>query len=143
MIARGIAIAAALTIAAANFASADGPARAPVAETAAAGDAQVKLLVRFGPTHPMAKAMGLAASGDSTAAAAQARRALRQDPALAGLCFDDFTLSGAEVVLAPCAAAPSARAAAIGRAWAKHLRKTPGVVYVDQNVIVKPIGTRP
>jgi hypothetical protein len=140
---RGFALAAALTIAAAGFAAADGPARAPLADAAAAEGAPVKLLVRFAPTHPMAKAMSLAASGDSAGAATQARRALRQDPALAGLCFDDFTLSGAEVVLAPCAAPSPARAASVGRAWARHLRKTAGVVYVDQNVIVKPIGTRP
>lgn len=122
---------------------ADGPARTPVASPAAADDrAVVKLLVRFAPSHPLGQAAALAARGDAAAAEKAAKRALRTRPELAGLCFDDFTLGGAEIVLAPCEAAPAARAEAIGKRWARYLRGVDGVAYVDQNVILKPVERR-
>lgn len=126
-------------------ARADGPAaRAPIAAPAAAAEdrAVVKLLVRFAPSHPLGKAAALAARGETAAAEAAARRALRTRADLAGLCFDDFTLGGAEIVLAPCEAAPARRAEAIGRRWARYLRDLDGVTYVDQNVILKPVERR-
>lgn len=122
---------------------ADGPVRAPAVSPAAADDrAVVKLLVRFAPSHPMGQAAALAARGDTAAAEKAAKRALRTRPELAGLCFDDFTIGGAEVVLAPCEAAPAARAEAIGKRWARYLRGLDGVAYVDQNVILKPVERR-
>lgn len=138
------AVAAALLLSGAPVAGADGPpSRAPIASTAAADDrATIKLLVRFAPSHPLGQAAALAARGDTGAAETAARRALRTRPELAGLCFDDFTLGGAEIVLAPCEAAPARRADAIGRRWARYLRGLDGVTYVDQNVILKPVERR-
>jgi hypothetical protein len=132
-----------LTVVLCGQAFADGPTtKSPLASTEALDAAPVKFLVRFEPTHPMAAAAERAARGDQAGAASAARRVLRSERALAGLCFEDFTLGGAEVVLYPCEPTSPARASSVGRQWAKHLRSVRGVAYVDQNALVKPVERR-
>jgi len=140
-----VAALAAATLAGLSIASADDgpPARAPVATAAAADQPPVKLLVRFNAAHPMSKAAALAARGDGAGAEALARRTLRSRADLAGLCFEDFTLGGAELVLTPCEAPPQAKAEAAARRWVRYLKGLPGVDYADQNVLIRPAAGRP
>ena len=122
----------------------DGPAAAkPGAAAADLPNQNLTLLVRFKPGHPLAKAAARAAAGDVAGAEAMARRTLANRAELAGLCLDGFTLGGAEVVLRLCEPAPDRKLDSASRQWLRYLRSLPGVDYVDRNVTVKPVGSKP
>jgi hypothetical protein len=106
----------------------------PGAQTAPA----MEFIVRFKPPHPLAAAQALYAANQREEAMIAARRALRTRKDVAGLCVERFTLSGQEIVLTPCAPAPSARAERHAQRWLAHLRGLNAVEYADPNVVVEP-----
>jgi hypothetical protein len=127
------------------------PASAPAPELtfaaaeagAAPNDPPATFLVRFEDAHPLARAQALAAEGRDAAAQRAAERGVRNDRNLRGLCFDRFTVGGAEIVLKPCAPVPPEERADFRQGWAERLSAMPGVAYAEANVIVRPETVRP
>lgn len=115
----------------------------PLFETAGADAApppsDVSFVVRFDATHDLGRAQALAAQGRDAEARRRAEAALRSRADLRGLCFDRFTLGGAEIVLRPCAGAPSASQ----QTWLLRLRGMPGVDYADANLQAQPDARTP
>jgi hypothetical protein len=97
------------------------------------GTAQVEFLVSF-KSGAMADAQALAAKGETVRAEAAARTALARSKQLDGLCFQRFTLGGAETVLTPCA--PQSSPAREQERWLKRLRGMNSVSYADADVVV-------
>jgi hypothetical protein len=94
------------------------------------------LLVRFRDPHPLARAQALEAAGRCPEAAQLARETLATRADLTELCFERFTVGGAEIVLAACA--PPADGQAFQQAWVERLRAMDDVEYAEANVIVQP-----
>jgi hypothetical protein len=116
--------------------SAPGPAAALAAPTTATGaDAEVSFIIRFKPTHPIGKAQALAARGKLDAAARMARKAEARRE-IKGLCFDRFTVGGAETVMRLCVNPPSTDRDRQAARWLERLRASTYVVYADANVTV-------
>jgi hypothetical protein len=88
----------------------------------------VAFLVRFVADHPLGRAQTLRAL---------ARTALRQERNLRGLCFERFTLGGAEIVLAPCAAPAPHRLHAVQTFWMERFAEMAGVEYAEPNRIAQ------
>lgn len=97
---------------------------------------RVAFLVRFQGSGPLARAQALAARGRTAQAAAAAQAALRNKAAFAGLCFDHYTVGGAETVLRSCAVVPAGERAAFQTRWVARLRGMRAVAYVDANANV-------
>jgi hypothetical protein len=97
---------------------------------------RVAFLVRFRGTGPLANAQALAARGRMAQAGAAAQAALRSQSAFAGLCFDHYTVGGAETVLRSCAVIPAAERAAFQARWTARLQGMRAVAYVDANADV-------
>ena len=110
--------------------SAPTPAVEPAAAVPPPEDLTTTFIVRFKAAHPLGKAQALAAKGRLTAAAAAAKKALAAGD-MKGLCFERFTLGGAETVLRLC---PDTQTSA--KAWLTKLRTSPDVEYADANVTV-------
>jgi hypothetical protein len=127
----GLAVGCGALAIAATIAAMSGPAPpSPAPRAAPAADtAHAAFIVRFKSDHPLGKAQALAAQGKAGAAKAAAERALNA-PDLKGLCFERFTLGGAETVLRPCGGGPRSTP----EAWLARLRAMPGVDYADANV---------
>ena len=106
--------------------------------TAALPQSRLGFIVAFAEGHPMARAQGLAAQGRVAEAERAAQAALRSDPQLAGLCFDRFTLGGAETVLHVCSDAPAAIVRRDADAWRERFAAMSGVSYADVNAIAEP-----
>jgi hypothetical protein len=99
---------------------------APTAETGPVG-----FIVRFEEPHPLARAQALQAADRCDEAAELARDTLTARSELAGLCFDRFTLGGAEIVLTACE--QPADPEQFASVWLQRLRAMNGVVYADVN----------
>ena len=90
-----------------------------------------EILVAFEPGHPMNEAQRLFASGRRDEARALAARLLAERRDLRGLCFDRFTVGGAEIVVG----APDP--GSVG-AWTERLSAMDGVAYAEANLVVSP-----
>ena len=108
------------------------------ATPAAAHDAAPGILAAFSGTHPLARAQALEAEGRHAEAVAAAQTALADDPQLADLCFDRFTLGGAEIVLTPCAPISGAARTQFVRERSLALAAMPDVVYAEPNLVAGP-----
>jgi hypothetical protein len=93
-------------------------------------------VVRFAPNHALGRAQALEASGRCDEAARLARETIAASSELRGLCFDRFTLAGAETVLVSCAPVPRAQSGAYQRDWLARFRAMRGVEYADMIVQV-------
>lgn len=66
------------------------------------------------------------------------RAAISADPTLAELCFDRFTVGGAEIVLQPCAPMAGEEGNAFVAERARALALLPSVVYAEPNLAAEP-----
>lgn len=143
----GLAIAS-LTVATACLAGlmACAPAAAPppvvVADTSKQGpvipaSAQASFIVSFTPSHDLGRAQSLQAAGRHDEAARLVGVTLRNDATLRGLCFDRFTVGGAEIVLNVCAPSRWEDSLVTQARWLEQLGATPGVAYVERNLVVQ------
>ncbi len=103
------------------------------AETRAAA---VGFIVRFRGTGPIARAQAQAARGQTAQAQRQVELQLQRQSAFGGLCFDRFTVGGAEMVLRTCDAIAASERAAVQQRWGARLRAMRAVEYVDANATV-------
>ncbi|MEJ0060244.1 MAG: hypothetical protein WDM79_11995 [Terricaulis sp.] len=116
----------------------------PVFEPAAAvtppsaNAAPVSFVVRFGDHHPLAAAQRLAAEGEIDEARRSAERALTRQRSLRGLCFDRFTVGGAEIVLKSCEPLTEREAESFRRRWSERFQSMSGIDYAEANVILTP-----
>lgn len=94
----------------------------------------VSFIVRFKGQGPIAQAQRLATRGQESEAARQVQLQLGRQGSLQGLCFDRFTLGGAEVVLRSCQDVPAADRAAFQTRWLARLNAMRAVEYADANV---------
>jgi hypothetical protein len=97
----------------------------------------IGFVVRFAADHALGRAQALEASGRCDEAARLARATIAASTELRGLCFDRFTLGGAETVLISCAPVPRAQSSAYQRDWLARFRAMRGVEYADVNMIVQ------
>lgn len=93
------------------------------------------IIAAFTGAHPLARAQALEGEGRRADAEAAAREALAADPQLAGLCFERFTVGGAEIVLQPCAAMSAGKRERFVRERAQALSALPDVAYAEPNLI--------
>ncbi len=100
--------------------------------------APVSFIVRFRGAGPIARAQALAARGRDAQAARQVQAQLARQGAFSGLCFDRFTVGGAEVVLRSCADISPAERAAFQTRWLARLNAMRAVEYADANVAAAP-----
>lgn len=90
-------------------------------------------IVKFRGSGPIARAQALAARGQLAPAQRQVEIQLGRQSAFAGLCFDRFTVGGAEIVLRTCEAVAASERSAIQQSWGARLRAMRAVEYVDAN----------
>lgn len=95
--------------------------------------APVAFIVRFQGAGPIARAQGQAGRGQTQAAQRQVEIQLQRQTAFAGLCFDRFTIGGAEIVLRTCESVPGNERAAVQQQWLARLQAMRAVDYVDAN----------
>jgi hypothetical protein len=100
---------------------------------AASSAAPVAMLVRFRGAGPIARAQARAARGQTTQAQREVEAQLERQTAFAGLCFDRFTVGGAEIVLRTCAAVAANESASVQQSWLSRLRAMRAVEYADAN----------
>jgi hypothetical protein len=140
----GIAVSAALMAGALAISLQDPPpARAaqdpPASAQAEPGEAApVAFIVRFRGAGPIARAQARAARGDAARAQREVELQLRRQTPFAGLCFDRFTVGGAEIVLRTCDPVPAAERAAVQARWLARLQAMRAVDYVDANAVATP-----
>lgn len=96
----------------------------------------VAFIVRFRGTGPIARAQAQAARGDIAQAQRQVEVQLLRQRSFAGLCFDRFTVGGAEMVLRTCEAVAASERNAVQQSWGARLRAMRAVEYVDANATV-------
>src|SRR5262249_38311053 len=99
-----------------------------------AAASQIAFVVRFQGSGPIARAQALAARGELARAERQVHAQLRRQSGLHGLCFDRFTVGGAEIVLRTCPPSTGAQQ----QRWLTRLRAMPSVAYVDENATASP-----
>ncbi|MBL8545017.1 MAG: hypothetical protein JNL81_01055 [Hyphomonadaceae bacterium] len=109
-----------------------------VAQTAQAGAtaSHVGFIVRFRGTGPIARAQASAARGNAAQAQRQVEIQLARQTAFSGLCFDRFTVGGAEIVLRTCETVAASERAGVQQSWGARLRGMRAVEYVDANATV-------
>jgi hypothetical protein len=90
-------------------------------------------IVKFRGSGPIARAQGLAARGELGAAQRQVEIQLGRQTAFSGLCFDRFTVGGAEIVLRTCDVVAARERSAVQQSWVARLRAMRAVEYVDVN----------
>ncbi|UPT63672.1 MAG: hypothetical protein M0D54_03765 [Hyphomonadaceae bacterium JAD_PAG50586_4] len=95
--------------------------------------APVAFLVRFQGLGPIARSQAQAARGQTQAAQRQVELQLQRQSAFAGLCFDRFTVGGAEIVLVTCQAIVASERARVQQQWLARLQAMRAVDYVDAN----------
>jgi hypothetical protein len=95
--------------------------------------APVAFLVRFQGSGPIARSQAQAARGQMQAAQRQVELQLERQSAFAGLCFDRFTVGGAEIVLVTCQAIVASERARVQQQWLARLQAMRAVDYVDAN----------
>jgi hypothetical protein len=128
----GIALGAGAMVVAAGVAAVGGQSERANATGASKGHAE--FLVSFKEGGALGDAQALAARGELERAGTAARSALARSGDLNGLCFERFTLGGAEMVLSVCR--PTSSAERDSERWLKRLRAMPNVNYADSDVIV-------
>jgi hypothetical protein len=109
-----------------------------IAQAAPAVAAPVGFIVRFRGDGPIARAQALAARGQMARAQRQVEVQLARQSAFRGLCFDRFTVGGAEIVLLSCAEVPASARAAFQTGWLARLNAMRAVDYADANAAVSP-----
>lgn len=133
----GIAVSGALMVTAVAIAAqpAPGPQTIGGFETAQVQTqaAPLAFIVRFRGTGPIARAQAQAARGETQAAQRQVEIQLVRQTDFAGLCFDRFTVGGAEIVLRTCDAIAASERAALQQRWLTRLRAMRSVAYADVN----------
>lgn len=97
----------------------------------------MSFIVNFRPSHALGRAQFLQSAGRHDEAERLVEGTFQDDAALRGLCFDRFTLSGAEIVLNVCAPSPWETPQITQRRWLEQLGATPGVAYVERNLVVQ------
>ncbi|MEZ5996313.1 MAG: hypothetical protein R3C25_11230 [Hyphomonadaceae bacterium] len=105
----------------------------PAYEVAQAEAAPVAFIVRFRGQGPIARAQAMAARGRVEQAQQQVETQLVRQTAFAGLCFDRFTVGGAEIVLRTCDAVDAGAHAQVQQTWLARLRAMRAVEYADAN----------
>lgn len=108
-------------------------AQAQIAQSEGPSAGEVAFIVRFRGSGPLAQAQAQAARGREAQARRAARAALPRQRAFEGLCFDRYTVGGAETVLRACAPVPAAERAQFQQRWLSRLRAMRAVAYVDAN----------
>lgn len=110
----------------------------PAAQIAQAvqGASPVGFIVRFRGSGPIARAQAQAARGQAAQARRQVEFQLRRQSAFRGLCFDRFTVGGAEMVLRTCEPVAASERAVVQQSWGARLRAMRAVEYVDVNATV-------
>lgn len=98
---------------------------------------RVSFLVNFRPSHDLGRAQALENAGRRDEAAQLVAATLRDDMALRGLCFERFTLGGAEMVLTVCAPSSLDESFDAQRRWFEQLGSTPGVIFVERNLVAQ------
>ena len=98
---------------------------------------RVSFIASFRSSHALGQAQALEGAGRHDEAQALAAAALRDDAALHGLCFDRFTLGGAEIVLSACTPLSLEDSFVTQRRWLQHLGTTPGIIYVERNMVAR------
>ncbi len=98
--------------------------------------AHVGFIVRFRGAGPIARAQGQAARGQIAQAQRQVEAQLGRQRAFAGLCFDRFTVGGAEIVLKTCETVAASERAGVQQSWGARLQAMRAVEYVDANATV-------
>jgi hypothetical protein len=104
---------------------------------AEAAAVRVSFIVNFRSSHDLGRAQGLQNAGRFDEAAQLVAATLRDDAALRGLCFERFTLGGAELVLNVCAPSSLEESFETQRRWLEQLEGTPGVDYVERNLVAQ------
>jgi hypothetical protein len=102
------------------------------AQVAPARD-ETSFIVHFSDLHPLGRAQALEAEGRHAEAEQLARSTLREDRSLRDLCFDQFTLGGAEIVLGACTALAAAERPAFQDRWLKRFADMASVDYAEPN----------
>ncbi|MGE0596357.1 MAG: hypothetical protein AB7P07_08325 [Hyphomonadaceae bacterium] len=98
----------------------------------------LSFIVRFQGAGPLGRAQAAAAQGREAEAQRSAEAALRTQASLRGLCFDRFTVGGAEMVLRPCAPVAAGEQATARDRWLTRLRSMPAVAYAEVNSVAEP-----
>lgn len=98
----------------------------------------ISFIVNFRVSHALGRAQVLQATGRLEEAAQLVAVGMREDTAFRGLCFDRFTLGGAEIVLSVCAPSPWEEHLVTQRRWFEQIGATPGVAYVERNFVAQP-----
>lgn len=96
----------------------------------------VGFIVRFRGTGPIARAQAHAARGQLERAQRQVTLQLERQTSFSGLCFDRFTVGGAEIVLRTCESVAASERSAVQQSWSARLRAMRAVEYVDANATV-------
>ena len=96
----------------------------------------VGFIVRFRGTGPIARAQAQAARGQMEQAQRQVAIQLQRQTSFSGLCFDRFTVGGAEIVLRTCESVAVSERSAVQQSWSTRLRAMRAVEYVDANATV-------
>lgn len=96
----------------------------------------VGFIVRFRGAGPIARAQVSAGRGQIAEAQRQVEAQLTRQSAFRGLCFDRFTVGGAEIVLKTCEAVAASERAGVQQSWGARLRGMRAVEYVDANATV-------
>ena len=105
----------------------------PAAQSAQTTPAPVAFIVRFRGTGPIARAQTQAARGQTAEAQRQVEAQLLRQTAFRGLCFDRFTVGGAEMVLRTCEPVAASERAGVQQRWGGRLRTMRAIEYVDVN----------
>jgi hypothetical protein len=95
-------------------------------------------IVRFRAPHPLAHAQELFAAGHCAEAEQLARTTIAARAELGGLCFQRFTVGGAELVLSACEAPAPEALAAFQHSWAERFAHMDGVEYAEPNAVASP-----
>ncbi len=96
----------------------------------------VGFIIRFRGTGPIARAQAQAARGQIEQAQRQVTIQLQRQTSFSGLCFDRFTVGGAEIVLRTCESVAASERSAVQQSWSTRLRAMRAVEYVDANATV-------
>jgi len=98
----------------------------------------VSFIANFGPSHALGRAQSLQSAGRAVEAERLVVETLRNDSALRGLCFERFTLGGADIVLSVCVPDRSQERSAMQVHWLDILGAQRGIIYVEANAIAQP-----
>jgi hypothetical protein len=100
----------------------------------------MSFIVNFRPSHALGQAQALQNAGRYEEAARLVSVTLRDNTALRGLCFERFTVGGAEIVLNVCAPDPFEDPLVTQSRWLEQLGATMGVAYVERNLVAQQEG---